>query len=258
MAKKRKKVVIHNQHEVAGIRLAAQAVARVRDALKQRLCPGMSTLDIDKLAADLIAAEGADSAFLGYQGFPGTICISVNDEVVHGIGSANKIIKVGDLVSIDCGVQLNGFIGDTATTVSIGQPTGQVANLLRVTEESLMAGIAAACRNQEVWDIGAAVSAVVQRNGFHVVRDYVGHGCGVALHEPPEVPNYPTSKSRIRLIPGMILAIEPMVNMGTHQVKRDADGWTVRTADGSLSAHFEHMVLITENEPEILTWHKTA
>lgn len=256
MAKPR--CVIHTPEEIAGIRAAAAVAARVRESLRGAIRPGMTSLEIDRTAAALIEDAGATSAFYRYRGFPGQTCISINDEVVHGIGYPDRVIQFGDIVSIDCGVKYNGYIGDTATTVSIGPPHGNVAQLLKATEESLMAGIAAARGGNTIRDIGAAVEGVVKAAGFSVVRNYVGHGCGVELHEPPEVPNYPCATARGKLRPGMVLALEPMVNVGTHRVTVDSDGWTVRTADGGWSAHFEHMVLITEAEPEILTWHKTA
>lgn len=252
------RVVIHNECEIAGIRAAAAAAARVRDRLGNRIVPGMSTLDVDCAAAELIAETGGRSAFLGYRGFPRQICISLNDEVVHGMGRADRIIGPADLVSIDVGVVLNGFVGDTAKTVSVGTVPPAARRLLDTTQESLAAGIAVARVGHYVNAIGVAVEATVGAAGFAVVRDFVGHGCGRDLHEPPEVPNFAQRQRGPRLQSGMVLAIEPMVNAGTGQVVVDADRWTVRSRDGSLSAHFEHMILITRNEPEILTWPKTA
>lgn len=251
----RKAVVIHSEPAIAGIRRAAQATAAVLADLAAFVRPGLSTLDVDRRAAELIRRTGGESAFLGYHGFPGWICISLNDEVIHGIGRADRIIVPGDLVSMDVGVRLRGFVGDCARTVCVGTaPTGIPAALLQATEESLAAGVAKACAGNYVNDISAAVEAVVRRHGFSVVRDFVGHGCGRELHEPPEVPNFAQSSPGARLVPGMVLAIEPMVNTGTHRVEIDRqDRWTVRTADGGLSAHAEHMVLITRDKPEILT-----
>lgn len=246
---------MHSAGQIAGIRKAAQATAWVRERLAQELKPGMTTLDVDQLAAVLIAQTGGTSAFHNYRGFPGQICISVNDEVVHGIGQAGRVIEPGDLVSVDVGVRLDGFIGDTATSVCAGlAPTGVVAELMAVTQEGLQAGVAAAVAGGYVGDIGAAVETVVRDHGFSVVRDFVGHGCGCELHEPPEVPNFATLDRGAKLRPGMVLAIEPMVNVGSHDVMIDADGWTVRTGDQALSAHYEHMVLIAKEGPEILTW----
>jgi methionyl aminopeptidase len=253
------RVVVHSRSEIAGIRAAAAAAAWVRDQLSSVPQAGMSTRDIDLLAARLIRETGGRSAFHGYRGFPGQICISLNDEVVHGIGKVARLLRPGDLVSLDVGVRLNGCVGDTALTVTVGRPRDTVAEmLLKVTRESLQRGVEAARGGGRVSDIGRAVESVVRRAGFSVVRDFVGHGCGTDLHEPPEVPNFAQTGSSPELLPGMVLAIEPMVNTGNAEVTVAEDGWTVRTADGSLSAHFEHMVLITSEEPEILTWPKTA
>jgi methionyl aminopeptidase len=250
--------VIHTEQELPGIRRAGQLARQVLDELCAYIRPGLSTLQIDDHAKALFRQYGATSAFYQYRGFPGQTCLSINDEIVHGIGRADRLLKLGDIISVDVGVKKDGFIGDNARTICLGPPTGDVATLLQVTQKSLMAGIAAAVPTNTVYDISVAIDAEIQRAGFSAVRDFVGHGCGVQLHEPPEVPNFPNRKSRERLRPGMVLAIEPMVNMGTHRFTIDADGWTVRTADGKWSAHFEHMILITENQPEILTWVTTA
>ena len=209
--------VIHTPGELPGIRRAGQLARQVLDELCAFVRPGLTTLQVDRHAAELFARYGATSAFYQYRGFPGQICISVNDEIVHGIGRGERILQLGDIVSIDVGVRKDGFIGDNARTVSLGPPVGEVATLLQVTERSLMAGIAAALPGQTVYDISVAIDREIQRAGFAAVRDFVGHGCGVQLHEPPEVPNYPNRKSRERLRPGMVLAIEPMVNAGTHR-----------------------------------------
>jgi methionyl aminopeptidase len=254
-----KRVCIHTAREIEGIREASAATATVLAQLSAAIRPGMTTLAIDQLAADLIARTGGSSAFFNYRGFPGQLCISINDEVVHGIGRGGRVIQPGDLVSLDVGVCLNGYIGDTATSIMVGPPPDQqIANLLKATRESLDAGIAAARSGNYVNAIGAAVQAVVEGYGFSVVRDFVGHGCGCQLHEPPEVANFVVRKKGPRLQPGMVLAIEPMVNVGAHEVSVDADGWTVRTSDGGWSAHFEHMVLITDGEAEVLTWPRKA
>ncbi len=245
--------VIHTEEEIRGIRKSARKAAEILDELCRTVRPGLTTLALDNLAGKLIKDCGGASAFLNYHGFPAQICISVNDEVVHGIGQAGRVIRMGDLVSLDVGIRLNGYIGDTARTVSVGPPVGRVAELMAVTRKSLDAAISVTVSNNIVRDIGATVERIVTAAGFSVVRDFVGHGCGVKLHEPPEVPNYATKKSREKLRPGMVLAVEPMVNIGAHKVKIDGDGWTVRTVDGSLSAHFEHMVLITDHKPEVLT-----
>ena len=249
------KVIIHTGREVEGIRKAAQAAGFVREQLKLLIQPGMSTKDIDNLAGTLIEATGGKSAFFGYRGFPGQICISLNDEVVHGIGSPFTIVKNGDIVSLDVGVELNGYIGDNAETVAIGA-TGDssIEHLLSNTRLSLHEAIKVAVKGNYIRDIGAAVQKVADKAKLGIVREYVGHGCGVKLHEPPEIPNYRTQNKGPKLRNGMVLAIEPMLNLGTCRVKTDSDGWTVRTLDGKLSAHFEHMILINNDKPEILTW----
>jgi methionyl aminopeptidase len=255
-----RQVVIHSEQEVAGIRVAAQAAAQVLDEVCAAVRPGMTTLELDELAGERIRATGGTSAFLGYHGYPAQICISLNEEVVHGIGRADRVILPGDLVSLDVGVCMDGFIGDNARTLCAGRdPNPAEQALLDATREGLMAGIAAAVNGNFINDISRAVEDVVVKYGFAVVRDFVGHGCGTALHEAPEVPNFAQRNRGPRLQPGMVLAIEPMVNQGTHRVNVDpGDKWTVRTADGALSAHFEHMVLITQDNAEILTWPKTV
>jgi methionyl aminopeptidase len=215
--------------------------------------PGRTTLEIDQLAAELMRERDCKSAFLGYRGFRGQICISVNEEVVHGIGGPRKI-QPGDIVTIDVGVVKNGWIGDNAITVAVGEVTDETRRLLIATEESLFQAISHARAGERLADLCGSVEEYVAPLGFTVVREFVGHGVGRDLHEEPNVPNYrPQGKSPI-LEPGMILAIEPMVNAGTRSIRILDDGWTVVTADGKPSAHFEHTVLITEGEPELLTW----
>lgn len=249
-------VVIHNQKEILGIKKAGQAAGFVREELKNLIRPGISTKEIDEMAGTLIESTGGESAFLGYRGFPRQICISLNDEVVHGIGRNDVIVKNGDIVSIDVGVFLDGYVGDTAESIIAGEEGEEALFLLKKTREALFAGINAALKGNYVRDISNAVQKIAEANHLGIVREYVGHGCGKKLHEPPEVPNYKTSNRGPKLQNGMVLAIEPMLNLGTHAVKTDNDGWTVRTLDAKLSAHFEHMVLINENKPEILTWAK--
>ncbi|NOY74809.1 MAG: type I methionyl aminopeptidase [Kiritimatiellaeota bacterium] len=241
------------------IRLAARAAADVRDKLPQMIRPGMTTKQIDDLAAMLIAASGGKSAFFGYKGYPGQICISVNDEVVHGIGSPARRVEHGDVLSLDIGIELNGFIGDNATTMVVGGtvPSSDVQRLLDGTREALEKGVRSALAGNRVRDISAAVEKTAKRYKLGIVREYVGHACGRNLHEPPEIPNYAVRDRGPELRPGMVLAIEPMLNLGGKDVVTDKDKWTVRTRDGSISAHFEHMVLVTNNKPEILTWLKT-
>ncbi|MCK5804652.1 MAG: type I methionyl aminopeptidase [Lentisphaeria bacterium] len=256
----REQTVVHSEKEIRGIRVACAKAAEALDALCAFVRPGLTTLELDHLAEEAIRATGGSSAFLGYHGYPGQACISINEEVVHGIGRANRVILAGDLVSLDVGVGYDGYIGDNARTVCAGgSPDPLRAKLLAATKAALDAGIAEARGGRHVNDISRAVEAVVVSNGFGVVRDFVGHGCGCELHEPPQIPNFAQRSRGPRLVPGMVLAIEPMVNAGTHRVKQDkSDGWTVRSADGSLSAHFEHTVLVTRNKPEILTWPKTV
>lgn len=218
--------------------------------------PGVTTKEVDDYAASRIQHYGAKSAFLGYQRYPCQICISVNEQVVHGL-AGNHRLSFGDIVSLDVGVVHNGWIGDTATTVAVGGCSVLAQRLMDVTEKSLYEGIAQAVAGKRVVDISRAIQQYVEGNGFSIVREYVGHGVGRTVHEAPQVPNYEErrlgGKSPV-LRPGMTIAIEPMVNAGAAATKRLNDGWTVVTADGSLSAHFEHTVLITDAEPEILTW----
>ena len=254
------KINIYKGSDLEGVRVAAQASAYVLQRLCDAVTPGMSTLDLDRLAAEFIKETGGKSAFLNYHGYPAQICCSVNEVVVHGIGRADKVINPGDIVSLDVGVTVGGFTGDNARSVIAGGVSTPLKDkLLEATRSSLEAGIAAAVPGNRVCDIGAAVEKVVKAAGFSVVRDMVGHGCGRKMHEDPQVPNYKLPGFSPELKPGMILAIEPMVNVGTWRITIDKeDGWTVRTADGSLSAHFEHQILITQKEPEVLTWPKNA
>ncbi|MFA5204362.1 MAG: type I methionyl aminopeptidase [Lentisphaeria bacterium] len=251
--------IVHPPAAVAHIREAARVTGEILAELTRQIQPGMTTLLLDQLAGQLIRRCGGESAFFNYHGFPGQICISVNDEVVHGIGRADRVLMAGDLVGLDVGVRLKGAVGDTATTVCVGgRPAPVAARLMEATRRSLDAGIAAARGGDDLSVIGKAIETVIKAAGFSVVRDFVGHGCGRELHEPPEVPNFTTTPRGILLRPGMVLAIEPMVNAGGWRVTVDKhDGWTVRTADGSLSTHYEHMVLITQGEAEVLTCPKT-
>ena len=214
---------------------------------------GITTAEIDKIIFDFIKGQGARPNFKGLYGFPGTACISVNDEVIHGIPSKKRVIRPGDIVSIDTGAAWGGFNGDNACTFGCGKLDLEARRLLEVTRESLHCGIRAAVCGARVGDISHAVQAYVEENGFSVVRSFVGHGVGKELHEDPEVPNFGAAGRGPRLVSGMTLAIEPMVNQKHYTVKTDADGWTVRTADGGLSAHFEHTVAITAAGPEVLT-----
>ena len=215
--------------------------------------PGVTTAELDKLAEDYIISQGAIPNFKNYHGYPATACISVNNEVIHGIPSRKRKLKQGDIVSIDLGAKFEGFHGDNAATFACGDISPEAKRLMDITEQSLYKGIAAAVSGGRIGDISAAVQSFVEANGYSVVRQFVGHGIGRELHEAPEVPNFGTAGRGIRLLPGMTLAIEPMVNAGGYEVKVLPDGWTVLTRDGSLSAHFEHTVVITNDGPKILT-----
>lgn len=230
-------------------RISAEALKLAGEAVK----PGISTGEIDKIAYDFITKSGAKPNFLNYGGFPATACISINDEVIHGIPSKNRIIMEGDIVSIDLGASIHGYNGDNAATFAAGEISPEAKRLCDTTRESLYEAIKMAVPGNRLGDIGSAVQKYVEERGFTVVRDFVGHGIGTELHEDPSVPNFGTSGRGMRLLPGMTLAIEPMVNQGSYQVKTLSDGWTVKTRDGKLSAHFEHTVAITQNEPVILT-----
>jgi methionyl aminopeptidase len=222
--------------------------------LEEEVRPGLSTAELDAVAEAFIRShEGAVPAFKGLYGFPGSICTSINDEIVHGIPSKKRVLREGDIVSIDVGVGYKGYYTDSAVTVGVGTVDAKTATLLAVTARALESGIAAARVGNHIGDIGAAVQAVVESAGFSVVRDLVGHGIGVEFHEEPQVPNYGKPKRREKLVPGLTLAIEPMVNVGGPATRTLTDRWTIVTADGSRSAHFEHTVAITENGPRVLT-----
>lgn len=250
-------IPIKSESEIEKMRVACRAASVVLERLCGLVRPGITTQEIDEAAADFMSEERCKSAFLGYRGFPGQICISVNEEVVHGIGGRRKI-QYGDIVKIDCGVIKDGWVGDTATTVPVGVIDEKVARLLRVTEGALALAITHALSGHRLGDMGAAIEAEVVANGYTVVRDFVGHGVGRQLHEEPQIPNYGRKGSGPKLKAGMTLAIEPMVNMGTGAVRVLGDKWTVVTTDGKPSAHFEHTVLITQGEPEILTWRESS
>lgn len=249
------KIILKTERDLEAMRPACALASTVLDEVSAWIRPGISTKDIDDYIASRIRHQGARSAFLGYRKYPCHACISVNDEVVHGIASSRRL-QFGDIVSLDIGVVYNGFIGDTARTVAVGGCSVGAQRLMDVTERALYEGISQALAGKRVSDISRAIQNYVESNGFSVVREFVGHGVGRSMHEEPQIPNYVDGKSSQRLRPGMTLAIEPMVNAGQPAVKILNDGWTVVTQDGSLSAHFEHTVLITESEPEILTCHE--
>ena len=215
--------------------------------------PGVTTAEIDKLAEDYIRSQGGEPNFKNYQGYPATACISINNEVIHGIPSSKRKLEKGDIVSIDLGAKFGGYHGDNAATFACGDITPEAKRLIDTTKESLYKGIAAAVKGGRIGDISFAIQSFIEANGYSVVRQFVGHGVGTKLHEAPEVPNFGPAGRGIRLIPGMTLAIEPMVNAGGYDVKILPDGWTVLTKDGSLSAHFEHTVAITADGPKIMT-----
>jgi methionyl aminopeptidase len=252
-ASARDRILLKTPEEVARIREACLVVHHILDELARAAVPGVTTLELDRLAAARTRERGATPAFLGYHGYPASLCISVNDEVVHGIPSARRVLREGDVVGLDFGVVKDGFYGDAARTVAVGAALPVALRLLEVTCDALLAGVAAAVPGGYVGDIGAAVQAHVEARGFSVVREFVGHGIGRRLHEPPHVPNFGEPGSGERLRPGTVLAIEPMVNAGGFHVATTEDGWTAVTLDGSLSAHFEHTVAVTEVGPRVLT-----
>lgn len=246
-------IPVKNAHELEQMRKACRISALALKAAGDAIEAGITTADLDKIIYDTIVRHGARPNFKGLYGFPGSACISVNDQVIHGIPSKKVVIRPGDIVSIDTGAAIDGFNGDNAYTFGCGKIDSEAARLLEVTKESLYRGIAAAVSGNRIGDISAAVQTFVEDNGFSVVRSYVGHGVGRELHEDPEVPNFGKAGRGPRLVCGMTLAIEPMVNQNSHVVKTLSDGWTVVTADGGLSAHFEHTVAVTAKGPEILT-----
>jgi methionyl aminopeptidase len=249
----RARVAIRTAEEIARIREACLVVHDVLAELVAAVAPGVTTAELDRLAAAGARARGAEPAFLGYHGYPASLCASVNDEVVHGIPS-RRALREGDVVGLDFGVVHRGWYGDSAFTAPVGRVDERTRRLLEVGRGALARAVAAARPDATVGDVGAVVQAHVEAAGFSVVREFVGHGIGRRLHEPPHVPNYGTPGTGVRLRPGMVLALEPMVNAGGPAVTTREDGWTAATADGAFSAHFEHTVLVGENGPEILTF----
>jgi methionyl aminopeptidase len=252
-ATSRDRIAVRTADEIARIRDAGAVVHAVLEALTAAAVPGVTTAELDRLAAERTRALHAEPAFLGYHGYPACLCVSVNDEVIHGIPSPRRVLAEGDLVGLDFGVVLGGWYADSARTVPVGKPSPESERLMAVTRGGLIRAIAAARAGGRLGDICAAVQGHVEGHGFSVVRDFVGHGIGRRLHEPPHIPNYGTAGTGPRLRAGMVFAIEPMVNSGGSEVETLDDGWTAVTADGRWSAHFEHTVAITENGPEILT-----
>lgn len=245
-------IILKSAREIAIMREAGRIVAQVHEELRKAVRPGVTTRELDQLAESLIRKAGGIPTFKGYHGYPASICTSVNEEVVHGIPGDRKL-QEGDIIAIDLGVTYRGYVGDSAYTWPVGQVSEEARRLLQVTREALERAIAQCYPGKHLGDIGHAVQSHVEAHGFNVVRDYVGHGIGASMHEDPQVQNYGRPGTGVPLRAGMVLAIEPMVNAGTGQVKTLGDDWTVVTLDGRYSAHFEHTVAITENGPEILT-----
>ncbi len=246
-------IQVKNAAGLAAMRLAGKITGEALALAGEAVREGVTTKHLDDIIRHHIERSGARPSFLGYGGFPGSACISINDEVIHGIPSKDRVLMEGDIVKIDVGAYYHGFHGDSANTFAVGNISAEAAELIRVTRESFYKGIAEARANARIGDIGHAIAAHAESFGYGVVREYIGHGVGQNLHEDPEVPNYGNAGRGPRLFPGMTIAVEPMINMGSYHVRQLADGWTVVTADGSLSAHYEHTIAITEGEAEILT-----
>jgi len=238
--------------EIEKLKKAGKVVSEVLDLISENVRPGVTTKELDDLAADHFIKSKAKAAFLGYQGFPANICVSVDDEVVHGI-PGDRVLEEGQIVSVDVGSIVEGYYGDSARTFAVGEINSKAQRLLDVTKESLFKGIEECIENNHLGDISAAIQSFTEKRGYSVVRDLVGHGIGKRMHEEPQVPNFGESGTGIKLKEGLVIAIEPMINAGGYKVKVRSDGWTIVTSDGSLSAHFEHTVAITSNGPEILT-----
>ena len=239
--------------EIEAMKEAGRISAKVLREVGARVAPGVSTLELDELAESIIRLEGAKPAFKGYYGYPGSICASINEQIVHGIPKASVILQEGDIISIDTGAVIDGWVGDNAWTYPVGKISNEKQRLLDVTERCMWAALDQACVGNHLGDIGHAVQELAESAGYGVVRDYVGHGIGHDMHEDPNVPNYGRPRTGMRLTAGMVLAIEPMINMGTHLTKQGSDGWLVTTLDGKPSAHFEKTVAITADGPLILT-----
>ena len=246
-------IVLRTAKEIDRMRKACQISAEALQLAGESVKPGITTYEIDQIAYRYIKKQGAEPNFLNYNGFPATACISINDEVIHGIPSKKRVLKEGDIVSIDLGAKVNGYNGDNAATFACGVISDEAKRLCDTTRESLYLGIEQAVAGNRIGDIAYAIQSYCEERGFSVVREYTGHGVGTHLHEDPSVPNYGTAGRGQRLLPGMTIAIEPMINAGSKAVKCLPDGWTVKTLDGKLSAHFEHTVAITKGEPIILT-----
>lgn len=245
-------IFLKTEEEIELLRISNQLVGQAHGEVAKIIAPGVSTLKLDKIAEEFIRDNGAEPAFKGYGGFPNTLCVSVNDMVVHGIPSSYEL-REGDIVSVDCGVLKNGFFGDSAYTFAVGEVAPEVEALLRVTKESLYKGIELAVENQRLGDVGYAIQKHCEDHGYSVVREMVGHGIGKNLHEDPQVPNYGKRGRGTKLKEGMVLAIEPMINLGKRNIKIESDGWTAKTIDGKVSAHFEHSVVVRKGKADILS-----
>ena len=245
-------VHIRTDREISLIAASCQIVADTLNMLSDHINPGVRIIDLDKMAEEFILSRDARPAFKGYMGFPSTLCVSVDDEVVHGIPS-DRYLEEGQIVGIDCGAEKEGYYGDHAITFSVGNVSESRKKLMQTTKDCLMKGIAEAKPGNFVSDIGYAIQTHAEDNGYSVVRELVGHGIGSSLHEEPQIPNYGTPNQGYKLCEGMCIAIEPMINMGNKEVKTDSDGWTIRTSDGEVSAHFEHTIAITSDGPKILS-----
>ncbi len=246
-------IVLKNEKEIKQMLEACKISGEALKIAGEAVEPGVSTWEIDRIVKKFIKSQGATPSFLNYNGFPGSACISINDEVIHGIPDKAHILKAGDIVSIDLGARINGYTGDTAATFACGDISAEAKRLIETTEESLYVGIKKAVSGSRLGDVGNAIQTYCEDRGYSVVREYTGHGIGTALHEDPAVPNYGTPGRGVRLVPGMTIAIEPMINEGKASVKTLSNGWTVKTTDGKLSAHFEHTVAITSSGPFIMT-----
>ena len=246
-------IVLRTAKEIEMMRKACQISAEALQLAGEAVRPGITTYEIDQIAYRYIKKQGAEPNFLNYNGFPATACISINDEVIHGIPSKKRVLMEGDIVSIDLGAKVNGYNGDNAATFACGVISDEAKRLCDTTRESLYLGIEQAVAGNRIGDIAYAIQSYCEERGFSVVREYTGHGVGTHLHEDPSVPNYGTAGRGQRLLPGMTIAIEPMINAGSKAIKCLPDGWTVKTLDGKLSAHFEHTIAITKGEPIILT-----
>ncbi|MFA9398201.1 MAG: type I methionyl aminopeptidase [Clostridiaceae bacterium] len=246
-------IIIKNNNEIEKMRKAGKVVGDTLNLLEEKVKPGMSTLELDQIAEKYIRSQGAVPSFKGYQGFPASLCTSINEQVVHGIPSSDAVLKEGDIISVDCGAILDGYQGDAARTFPVGNVSEEASKLMDVTKQSFFKGVEQALVGNRLSDISSAVQIHAESNGYSVVREFVGHGIGKDMHEDPEVPNYGRPGRGPKLMHGMVLAIEPMINIGSYKVRVLENGWTVVTSDGKLSGHYENTVAILDNGPEILT-----